>query len=261
MQMKDIYKFTMQTFELYFLLLCQSVIFVDTQLIKSAFYTYKHQVNITGEIIDNHYSGTLVSCLAKCMTSSCGCKGVLFNRTQPRANRCKHVSYGRDIINWSALPEFQYFSPKQMSLKEVCTDLNIDVIPATWTSPCPKLFFSFDGAQTGSARAGNAVGASADNIQFVSTSKLMPSGVKPNNQGLYNPTTNGDLKSYYHLGTYPRTEFCFAFPDSCPYGMSVSFWINIKASTSTDQGFITTLNSDQPGFLVFFHDSDGMHFR
>ncbi len=220
--------------------------------IMSAYETEKPLVTLTGMIENINGTNRLISCIAECLTNTCGCKGVLFDKNQPKTQRCLHVSYGSQVITLNEFPEFKYYSIKEQEL-EVCRDLKIGVTPAEWTTSCPRLYFPLDDAKTGNAKRENADGTSADNIQFVD-GKL--------GKALYNPTRAGELLSYYHLGTYPRTEFCFGFPDTCISGMSISFWLNIKDSTGNKQGFITTMSSTSPGgFMVYFREGYGLYFR
>ncbi len=194
----------------------------------------------------------LILCLAKCTINVCHCKGILFNKNQSKNQRCQHISYGSNTIDLGEFPGFLHYS-QDKTQEKICIDLRMAVNFKDYNIPCPRLYFPLDNNQTGNAMAGKGAGASVENVQFVSEAKF--------GKALYNPTTDGELKSYYHLGIYPRAEFCFPFPDTCPEGMSISFWLKIRSDTGQVQGLITTMKSNGPGFAVYFTNNGGLYFR
>ncbi len=58
-------------------------------------------------------------------------------------------------------------------------------------------------------------------------------------KALYNPSNDSTL-SYYNLGTYSQTEFCFIEPDACPQGVSIALWLKIVELAGHWQGILTT---------------------
>ncbi len=197
----------------------------------------------------------LILCLAKCTINVCNCKGILFNENLFKNQRCQHISYGSNTIDLGEFPGFLHYSQQaELETKvKACDDSKMSINLKDYGIPCPRLYFPLDDNKTGNAMAGKGAGASTENVQFVSEAKF--------GKALYNPTADGELKSYYHLGMYPRPEFCFPFPDTCPEGMSISFWLKIKSGAGQVQGMITTMKSNGPGFAVYFTHTGGLHFR
>ncbi len=230
-----------------------SIALVFEKEILSAFYSQKPDITtLSGKIENITDSSILILCLVKCMINRCSCKGILFQMNQLKNQRCKHILYGRNTIDLNAFPGFVFYSYDERGNKQ-CNDLKMAVTLEDWDIPCPRLYFSLDDAQTGSAMAGNGEGASAANVQFVSDAKF--------GKAMYYPTINDQLKSYYHLGMYKRSNLCFPFPDTCPKGMSISFWLKMKGNTGAVQGLITTMSSNGPGFVVYFYHNNGLYFR
>ncbi len=119
-----------------------------------------------------------------------------------------------------------------------------------WPPGSPVCYFPLDSDSVGSAH-----GNSPSSISFT------PDGIHGNAFSFINPS--GNLRAYYYLGTFPYPEHCYTAPDRCPWGMSISFWLNILAENQASlcQGFISTRQSETgPGFQVTWCNSDGLEF-
>ncbi len=241
-------------------LICVSALFVmwiapTTSLInesgiQSSYHKMKFDTIVSGQIKSASDSWKLILCSANCIKSKCSCKGILFNKNQPKSMRCKHILYGTAQNNLSSYAGYMLYSYK-VHMQTKCTTLQIgNVTLQNWQSSCPHLYFSLDDMEEG-----KALGIEPGNIQIVSDAIL--------GRALYNPTTEWHIKSYYTLGKYPVATNCFHFPETCPHGMTIAFWLNICGTTNNYQGFITSMKAVGAGFSIVWSEQSwsGFTFR
>ncbi len=168
---------------------------------------------IHGEITENIEVEAPEECILHCLSQP-DCKAVLFPSNL--GGNCLEVKSGTTFINFTG---YQYYE------REKCADLNIANYDFLLTAglPCPRLYFPLD-TDTGTRR-----GPSKQNIQFVDGGMV--------GKAFLNPLPGG---SYYRLGYYPSSEFCFPLPETCPLGITVAFWLKILSDTGDRQGILTT---------------------
>ncbi len=209
--------------------------------IKSKKFVEDYQNSVDGLLIPDASGTRLLSCTSKCLHTE-NCTGILYGKEiQGVDNRCMKIIQSTncsDRINLHSWPDHKYFA-----MKRGCTDLGIGVTtPKAWESNCPILYFSLDTANPGTAQ-----GLHAGNIEFTSGGKV--------GNVFKNPVPDSLTQSWYQLGTYPNSSFCFPDPESCPDGMSIAFWMKIISQGSGIQGFIATATMDAPGFNVWWYDT------
>ncbi len=202
--------------------------------------------SLKGTVVeDNNYRDqSPMTCALKCTSLPCICKGILitiysYNKTKPAESRCKLVYNGRNCINASVFNEYTYYRTKGM------IDIGIGVkVSPCWKAGNPKVYFSLDDIGTGIA-----LGQNPSNIQFVSDSVV--------GKAFHNPL----VSSYFDLGTYPSSSFCFPEPAICPNGVTFAFWLNVLGNTGDWQGFISTMLDNGPGFEVYWEPSWGFYLE
>ncbi len=164
--------------------------------------------------------------------------------------RCKHILYGKAQNNLSSYAGYMLYSYKA-HMQTKCTTLQMgNIAVQNWQSSCPHLYFSLNDMEEG-----KALGIEPRNIQIVSDAIL--------GKALYNPTTDWHIQSYYTLGKYPVATHCFNFPETCPRGMTIAFWLNICGSTNNYQGFVTSMKTVGAGFSISWNvlNWGGLNFR
>ncbi len=205
-----------ENFSLLFLWPCLQGL-VDSILV-SRFHKYRAVDQIYGKVSEYNGARTVIGCIIYCLRHT-DCKAALFNRYSGGSKKCLQVRSGMNFIN---ITDYEYFNIRR------CADpsfANYDFLTDAGL-PCPKLYFPLD-TDTGTRR-----GSSPGNVQFVSGGKV--------GGAFLNPVTSS-IRSYYNLGYYPSSEFCFPLAENCPLGITVAFWLKILGDLDGDkQGILTT---------------------
>ncbi len=174
---------------------------------------------------------TLRSCAMKCSIEAvANCSGLAFSSNKPESLKCFHIIDDTNITDRTSVMwnEYEFF---YLSGKSPMTN---------WISPKPKLYFPLD------SDTGSRLGTNPENIAFIG------GGIVGN--AFYNPI-GGGIQSYYRLGDFSSTEYCFPHPQSCPQGVTFAFWLKILGDTGTKQGIFTTRTEGGGGFKVLLTPS------
>ncbi len=197
--------------------------------------------DINGILTTNVKGSKFTSCITDCTRKS-GCFGVLYNVTAQSSVRCKHLHYGNGNLNVSVFHGYDLYI---LNCYQLGMEFTTYYVKSGWVLSCPKLYFSLDSLDTGIAHG------PYDHIDFIGDGKFGKS------LSLYNhldPEDSSYATAYLDLGTYPPPEYCFLRPDSCPDGVSYSFWLNILNPTNTWQGFITSKRLNGLGFAIYWEN-------
>ncbi len=172
---------------------------------------------IYGNLTERTGVKTLIGCIVHCRTDP-GCKGAVLTPDGEGTAKCKMVKSGTDFIK---MTDYEYYSIKRCADPDLSNyDFLLDV-----GLPCPRLYFPLD------EDTGTRLGSSPGNIQFVSGGKV--------GQAFLNPVTNS-VRSYYNLGYYQESGYCFLLVETCPLGITVAFWLKILDGLEGRNGIFTT---------------------
>ena len=212
-------------------------------IIENSVYRRIDQIHIvTGNIVHcaNNYS--LVQCITDCMLIV-DCSAILFKLVSQDQERCNLIMWGNNVVNISNWNGYELYTFDSDTI-----NLGIGVgTPIGWTSGKPNLYFPLD------SDTGTRLGANSGNIDFVNDAII--------GKSFHNPS-NGNTASYYNLGTYSHSEYCFVEPEACSHGFSIALWLKIKGHAAESQGIISTLipsaqQSYAAGFVMNWNDELG----
>ncbi len=161
---------------------------------------------------------TLMWCIVHCKTEP-ACKGAVFSPNTGKTIKCRVVKSGIYFINMTG---YEYYSIKRCTDPDLANyEFLLDV-----GLPCPRLYFPLN------EDTGTKHGSVPGNAQFVSGGKV---------GGAFLNNITSSERSFYNLGYYRSSEFCFPLAESCPLGITVAFWLKILGDLDgNDQGIFTT---------------------
>ncbi len=172
---------------------------------------------------------TLRSCAMKCsVEADRNCSGFAFSSNKQETAKCLHIIDNTNVTDrtsvlWSGY-EFYYLSGK---------------LPMThWIPPTPTLYFPLDND------TGTRLGPNPENIAFID------GGIVGN--AFYNHISGGS-KSFYRLGIYDSSQYCFPVPPSCSLGVTIAFWVKFVSHTGSGQAIFSTRTSSGQGIKIVLY--------
>ena len=138
--------------------------------------------------------GSLAECILSCVHKR-QCKGLLFRETTACNNTCIHLLDGTLNIALDSWNNYRWFC---MDSSRLMTESGSVPCWLTANNAIPRdliLYFPME-----SNVSGLVLGSTPGNAQFIT------GGLRGN--AFYNPTTGAE-KSYYRLGPFPTTDYCF----------------------------------------------------
>ncbi len=192
--------------------------FEPSLIMNSIFEKASTDGQIYGNVTESTGVMTLIECSVHCITAP-DCKGVMYGYQADDPGKCFVVKSGIYFIN---MTDYEYYNIKKCADPDLANyDFLINV-----GLPCPRLYFPLN------VHTGTKLGSVPENAQFVSDGKV--------GGAFLNNITTSD-RSFYNLGFYPESEYCFPLAESCPLGVTVAFWVKIMGDLSgRRQGIITT---------------------
>ena len=169
---------------------------------------------------------TLRSCAMKCsVEADRDCSGFAFSPNKQETVKCLQIIHNTNVTDRTSVLwvgyEFYYLSGK---------------LPMTqWIPPTPTLYFPLDND------TGIRLGYNPENIDFIG------GGIVRN--AFYNHVSGGS-KSYYRLGNYDSSQYCFPVPPSCSLGVTFAFWVKFVSNTGSGQGVFSTRTSSGQGIKI-----------
>ncbi len=183
----------------------------------SGFQKYPSVSQIYGDLIEKTGVKTSRECILHCLRQP-DCRGAVFNPNTAGTTQCLVAGPGVNIIN---IAGYDYYNVKRCADRSTANyDFLLDA-----GLPCPRLYFPLDDD------IGTKLGSSPWNVQFVSGGKV--------GGAFFNPA-NSSVRSFYNLGYYPSSDFCFPLAERCPLGITVAFWLKILGDSGNTQGILTT---------------------
>ncbi len=173
-----------------------------------------------------------LSCLAK-NTNSNSCKGFAFSTNEDIHSRCMYIIDGTTHIDlknttWNGYEFYSLVSPLSLAQQRF---------------PGSRLYFPLD------SDTGTRHGPDPDNVAFIGE------GIVGN--AFYNPISD-EVRSYYRLGHYNASDYCFPVPPWCPLGVTISFWAKILNETNNAQGILTTKPTNGQGLVIRWKNVQGI---
>ncbi len=210
---------------------------VISTVIVTKLYEHMEAKSFYGKLSLEHrgQGETVVACAVSCVGDRRNsCKGFAFSSNQPIHSRCIYIIDDTIITDrtsptWDGY-EFYYLRVARKSAL------------VQWKSPQPRLYFPLD------SDTGTRHGPDPDNVAFIG------GGIVGN--AFYNPISD-DVGSYYRLGHYDSSQYCFPVPTSCPLGVTLVFWASILSETGHAQGLLTTKPQSGQGLIIRWKSNQG----